>query len=169
MTATDPLQAAAVPTAIGPATEAKTIKGSPKWGDLLLRVVAGLVLLYLFLPILVIVLFSFNDPQGKFNYTWQGFTFKNWADPFKYPALTDAMKLSINVAAVSTAVALVLGSLVAIALVRQRWRGQQGGGHVPHSAAHRARGGDGRRAAGALPRPRLGRGIHDDRVGTHRV
>ena len=125
MTATDPLQAAAVPTAIGPATEPKAIKGSPKWGDVLLRVVAGLVLLYLFLPIFVIVLFSFNNPQGKFNYTWQGFTFANWADPFKYPALTNAMKLSINVAAVSTAVALVLGSLVAIALVRQRWRGQR--------------------------------------------
>ena len=102
----------------------KTIKGSPRWGDLILRVVAGLVLLYLFLPIFVIVLFSFNHPQGKFNYSWQGFTLNNWAHPFKYPALTDAMKLSLNVAAVSTAVALVLGTLVAIALVRQRFRGQ---------------------------------------------
>jgi spermidine/putrescine transport system permease protein len=106
------------------ATEPKKVKGSPKWGDLLLRVVAGLVLLYLFLPIFVIVLFSFNDPKGKFNYSWQGFTLKNWADPFKYPALTDALKLSLNVAAVSTAFALVLGSLVAIALVRQRFRGR---------------------------------------------
>ena len=101
----------------------KTVKGSPKWGDLVLRIVAGLVLLYLFLPIFVIVLFSFNHPQGKFNYSWQGFTLKNWADPFKYPALTDALKLSLNVAAVSTAFALVLGTLVAIALVRQRFRG----------------------------------------------
>ncbi|MGD9622608.1 MAG: ABC transporter permease [Mycolicibacterium sp.] len=96
-----------------------------KWGDLLLRLVAVLVLLYLFLPIFVIVLFSFNKPAGKFNYSWQGFTLQNWADPFKYPALTEALKLSLNVAAVSTAVALVLGSLVAIALVRQRWRGQR--------------------------------------------
>ena len=90
-------------------TEPKTIKGSPKWGDLMLRIVAGLVLLYLFLPIFVIILFSFNNPKGKFNYSWQGFTLKNWADPFKYPALTDALKLSLNVAAVSTAIALVLG------------------------------------------------------------
>ncbi|GFG54844.1 ABC transporter permease [Mycolicibacterium agri] len=102
----------------------KTVKGSPKWGDWILRIVAGLVLLYLFLPIFVIILFSFNDPQGKFNYSWQGFTLKNWADPFKYPALTDALKLSLNVAAVSTAIALVFGTLVAIALVRQRFRGQ---------------------------------------------
>jgi spermidine/putrescine transport system permease protein len=101
----------------------KTVKGSPKWGDVVLRIVAGLVLLYLFLPIFIIVLFSFNNPKGKFNYSWQGFTLKNWLDPFKYPALTDAMKLSLNVAAVSTAFALVLGTLVAIALVRQRFRG----------------------------------------------
>lgn len=105
--------------------EPKGVKGSPKWGDLVLRLVAGLVLLYLFLPIFVIVLFSFNKPLGKFNYTWQGFTFDNWAHPFKYPALTEALKLSLNVAAVSTAIALVLGTLVAIALVRQRFRGQK--------------------------------------------
>jgi spermidine/putrescine transport system permease protein len=96
-----------------------------KLGDITLRVVAGLVLLYLFVPILVIVAFSFNDPQGKFNYTWQGFTLDNWADPFKYPALTDALTLSLNVAAVSTVVALVLGTPLAIALVRQRFRGSK--------------------------------------------
>ena len=66
-----------------------------------------------------------QQPEGKFNYTWQGFTWDNWAHPFKYPALTDALKLSLSVAAVSTAVALVLGTLVAIALVRQRFRGSQ--------------------------------------------
>ncbi|OBG20690.1 ABC transporter permease [Mycolicibacterium celeriflavum] len=116
------------PQAMNAATSpapAKRVKGSARWGDMLLRIVAGLVLLYLFLPIFVIVLFSFNDPKGKFNYSWQGFTLDNWADPFKYPALTEALRLSINVAAVSTAVALVLGSLVAIALVRQRWWGRR--------------------------------------------
>lgn len=103
----------------------KPVKAPTKWGDLVLRIVAALVLLYLFLPIAVIVLFSFNKPVGKFNYTWKGFTLDNWLHPFKYPALTDALKLSLNVAAVSTAVALVLGTLVAIALVRQRFRGQR--------------------------------------------
>ncbi|WP_197379627.1 ABC transporter permease [Mycolicibacterium mengxianglii] len=108
------------------ATEAQpNVLARLKLGDITLRIVAGLVLLYLFVPIGVIVLFSFNDPQGKFNYSWQGFTLKNWADPFKYPPLTDALKLSLNVAAVSTAIALVLGTLVAIALVRQRFRGSQ--------------------------------------------
>lgn len=114
---------AAIESATSP-KPAKRVKGSPRWGDLLLRAAAGLVLLYLFVPIFVIVLFSFNKPAGKFNYTWQGFTLENWADPFKYPPLTEALVLSLNVAAVSTAVALVLGTLVAIALVRQRWRGK---------------------------------------------
>lgn len=101
----------------------KHVRSRPKWGDVSLRIVAGLVLLYLFLPIMVIVLFSFNDPAGKFNYTWQGFTLDNWADPFKYPALTEALKLSLNIAFVSTLIALVLGTLLAIALVRQRFAG----------------------------------------------
>jgi spermidine/putrescine transport system permease protein len=96
-----------------------------KFGDIMLRVIAGLVMLYIFLPIFVIVLFSFNHPAGKFNYTWQGFTLDNWANPFKYPALTKAMQMSIEVAALSTLIAVVLGTLLAIALVRQRFRGSK--------------------------------------------
>ena len=102
----------------------RSFRGSFKLGDFALRLAAGLTLLFLFLPIMVIIVFSFNNPKGKFNYTWQGFTLENWAHPFKYPALTQALKLSLNVAAVSTAIALVLGTLVAVALVRQRFRGR---------------------------------------------
>ncbi|UXA16120.1 ABC transporter permease [Mycobacterium sp. SMC-4] len=116
---------AAIATAAQQTPRSRKIRARRNWSDLMLRVVAGLVLLYLFLPIFVIILFSFNKPVGKFNYTWQGFTLENWADPFKYPALTEALKLSLNVAAVSTGIALVLGTLVAIALVRQRWRGRR--------------------------------------------
>lgn len=95
-----------------------------KPADLVLRISAGLVLCYLFLPLVVIVVFSFNRPAGKFNYTWQGFTLENWANPGKYPALTKALKLSVEIAAISTAIAVVLGTLVALALVRQRFRGR---------------------------------------------
>ena len=107
--------------------KSKTIRGlgSGKLGDIALKAVAALVLVYIFVPIFVIVLFSFNKPAGKFNYTWQGFTLDNWAHPFKYPALANALKMSIEVAAVSTAIALVLGTLLAIALVRQRFRGNK--------------------------------------------
>lgn len=116
---------AAIATAAQQDPRPKKVRARRNWGDVLLRIAAALVLLYLFLPIFVIVLFSFNKPVGKFNYTWEGFTLDNWLDPFRYPPLTDALKLSLNVAAVSTSVAVVLGTLVAIALVRQRWRGQR--------------------------------------------
>ena len=102
----------------------RSFRGSFKLGDFALRAGAALTLVFLFLPIAVIIVFSFNKPAGKFNYTWQGFTLENWAHPFKYPALANALKLSLNVAAVSTAIALVLGTLVAVALVRQRFRGR---------------------------------------------
>lgn len=125
MTLQDRIAAANVDVADKVAESQPGILARIRLGDITLRVVAGLVLLYLFVPIMVIVAFSFNNPQGKFNYTWQGFTLANWADPFKYPALTDALLLSLNVAAVSTAVALVLGTPLAIALVRQRFRGSR--------------------------------------------
>jgi spermidine/putrescine transport system permease protein len=107
--------------------KSKTVRGlgSGKLGDFALKAVAALILLYIFIPIFVIVLFSFNKPLGKFNYTWQGFTLDNWAHPFKYPALATALKTSLEVAAVSTAIAVVLGTLLAIALVRQRFRGNK--------------------------------------------
>ena len=51
-----------------------------------------LALLYLFVPIFVIVVFSFNDPAGRFNFTWEGFTLDHWANPFENPDLaTDVM------------------------------------------------------------------------------
>ena len=43
-----------------------------------LTIVAGLAFAYLLLPIAVVVLFSFNDPAGRRNLTWQGFTFDHW-------------------------------------------------------------------------------------------
>ncbi|MEZ5383583.1 MAG: ABC transporter permease [Microthrixaceae bacterium] len=93
-------------------------------GDLALRVSAGLVLLFLFAPIFVIVLFSFNKPKGKFNLTWNEFSLDAWADPFRYPQLTKAMGNSLEIAALSTVVSVALGSFVAIALVRQRFVGR---------------------------------------------
>lgn len=103
----------------------RNFRGTFRAGDLVLRLAAALTLVFLFLPILVIIAFSFNKPAGKFNYTWQGFTIENWLHPFKYPALAKALRLSLEVAALSTAIALVLGTLVAIALVRQRFRGSK--------------------------------------------
>ena len=51
----------------------------------MLRIVAGLVLLYLFLPIFVIILFSFNNPTGKFNYTLAGLHAQQLGRPVQVP------------------------------------------------------------------------------------
>jgi spermidine/putrescine transport system permease protein len=80
---------------------------------------------YLFTPIVVIVVFSFNKPRGKFNLLWREFTLDNWAHPFAKEALTDAMVLSLKIAAVAAGAATVLGTLVALALVRYRFTGSR--------------------------------------------
>jgi spermidine/putrescine transport system permease protein len=79
--------------------------------------------IYLFIPIVVIVVFSFNKPAGKFNIIWREFTFDNWADPFAPGPLMDAMVTSLQVATVAALGATVLGSLIAVAIVRYRFRG----------------------------------------------
>ncbi|HYY32346.1 MAG TPA: ABC transporter permease [Gaiellaceae bacterium] len=89
-----------------------------------LTVYAGLALVYLFLPIAVVILFSFNNPAGRFNYTWQGFTLKNWTHPLNYPGLSGALKISIEIAILSSLVATALGTLIALALVRYQFRGR---------------------------------------------
>ena len=88
-----------------------------------LTVFAGLAFAYLLVPIAVVVLFSFNDPAGRRNLTWQGFTLDNWMNPFAYPGLREAVELSLKIAALSTIFATVLGTLIALALVRYRFRG----------------------------------------------
>jgi spermidine/putrescine transport system permease protein len=85
---------------------------------------AILAFLYLMLPIAVVILFSFNDPVGRFNFTWQGFSLDAWQHPFAYPGLGEAVRVSLEIAAISSAVATVLGTLIAMALVRYRFRGR---------------------------------------------
>jgi spermidine/putrescine transport system permease protein len=80
---------------------------------------------YMLIPIAVIIVFSFNDPAGKFNFIWEGFTLEHWSDPFAITELTDAMVLSIELAALSTIVSTAIGTLMAIALVRHEFFGRR--------------------------------------------
>jgi spermidine/putrescine transport system permease protein len=61
-----------------------------------LNAYAALALLYLFVPIIWIVVFSFNRPKGTYNTVWQEFTLENWADPFADEALTNAFIESLK-------------------------------------------------------------------------
>jgi spermidine/putrescine transport system permease protein len=89
-----------------------------------LTVYALLVFAYLMLPIAVVILFSFNDPAGRFNYVWQGFTIDNWRDWNAVLGLSDSVRTSLEIALLSSLVATALGTLVAIAIVRHRFRGR---------------------------------------------
>ncbi len=94
--------------------------------DRALNAYSVIALVYLLAPIAVIVAFSFNDTHSKFNFTWQGFTLRHWQHPFAIEGLTDSMKTSLEIAALATICATVLGTLMAIALVRYQFRLRSG-------------------------------------------
>lgn len=77
---------------------------------------------FLFTPIVVTVIYSFNEPAGKYNYIWNKFSLAAWKDPFKYPELTDALIYSLKVAFVVTLIATVLGTFMGMAMVKYRFR-----------------------------------------------
>lgn len=89
-----------------------------------LTLFAILALVYLLLPIAIVVAFSFNDPVGRYNFVWQGFTLEHWGNPFGYPDLGGAVRLSIEIAALASLLATALGTLIALALVRYSFRGR---------------------------------------------
>ena len=90
----------------------------------LLTVYALLAFAYLLVPIAIVILFSFNHPSGRFNYTWQGFTLDNWRRWDGVPGMRSAIELSLEIAAFSSIVATALGTLIALALVRYGFRGR---------------------------------------------
>ena len=90
----------------------------------MLAIFAAAVLVYLLLPIAVVALFSFNDPAGRYNYTWQGFTLDHWLNPFGVPGLQEAITVSIEIALLASLVATILGTPIALALARYRYRGR---------------------------------------------
>jgi spermidine/putrescine transport system permease protein len=67
---------------------------------------------------------SFNNPRGRFNFIWQEFSFEAWKDPFGVPGIGDALRNSIEIAALSTLGATILGTLTALALVRYEFKGR---------------------------------------------
>ena len=81
------------------------------------------VIAWLSLPILVMILFGFNDVKGKQNTTFKGFTLHWYRNLFAIPDLTAALQNSITIAAISTVIATALGTLLGYSLGRRRFRG----------------------------------------------
>ena len=82
------------------------------------------VTLYLILPVAVMILFSFNDPTGRSNLTFRKLSIDAWLDPLGRIGLGDAVRNSLIIAFGSTLVATILGTLIALALVRYGFRGR---------------------------------------------
>jgi spermidine/putrescine transport system permease protein len=86
--------------------------------------IALLVLGYMFLPIFFVVLMSFNAPTSKLSYEFQAFTWDNWINPCAPAGMCDSVVKSIEIGFLATVFATILGTLVAFALVRHRFRGR---------------------------------------------
>src|SRR4051795_11854987 len=88
-------------------------------------IVGVLVVLYMLIPIVVIFGFSFNDPAGRYNFTWVGFTLDHWRNAFGIPELNEALVTSLKLAVLATLVSTVIGTLMAMALVRYEFFGRR--------------------------------------------
>src|SRR5947208_2398465 len=98
-----------------------------RWTRLVLPGYSWLVIVYLVVPIAVMIVYSFNKvatalPQVSFG--WNGFTTQWYSQWNQIPGLTSAFFLSLKLAAASTVIATVLGTMIALALVRYRFRGK---------------------------------------------
>lgn len=84
------------------------------------------VLVYMLIPNLVVAVFSFNDPVGRYNYTWTAFSLDAWTDPCGAQGICDSLGLSLRIGLVASLAATLLGTMVAFALGRYRFRGRAG-------------------------------------------
>jgi spermidine/putrescine transport system permease protein len=89
-----------------------------------LAIYAGLALLYMFLPVAVVIVFSFNKPAGRQNTTWSEFSLDAWRNICRDPSICDSVVVSGQIALLSTTIATILGTMISFALVRHHFRGR---------------------------------------------
>ncbi|HEY3737638.1 MAG TPA: ABC transporter permease [Jatrophihabitans sp.] len=103
--------------------DSKRSKVGGKW---LLPLWGWLVILWLIAPIVVMIVFSFNQTRGGkavVDTHWNGFTVKWYTRLFDTPDLTEAFRNSLYIALLTTAIAMVLGTLMGLAMGRSKFRG----------------------------------------------
>jgi len=102
------------------------MEGAWRWlREHAVQIVGVLVVLYMLIPIVVIFGFSFNDPAGRYNFTWVGFTLDHWRNAFGIPELNEALLTSLKLAVLATMIATTIGTLMAMALVRYEFFGRR--------------------------------------------
>jgi len=90
----------------------------------LLRIVAFAVIAYLFVPIAVIAVLSFNKPANRYNLAWNSFSLDAWKNLCGFPGVCQSFVTSVEIGVISTIIATIMGTMIAIALVRYRFRGR---------------------------------------------
>lgn len=84
-----------------------------------MRAWVGLVMLFLYAPLIVLMIFSFND--SKRNVVWRGFTTKYYEKALGNDVLVEALVNSLTIAALATIASLILGAVAAVTLWRFRF------------------------------------------------
>ena len=90
----------------------------------IIAIIGILVLVYLFVPIAVVAILSFNKPAGKFNVSWNEFSLEAWQNLCGVPGVCQSFATSIQIGIIATLVGTILGTMIAFALVRYRFRGR---------------------------------------------
>ncbi|MEK6251693.1 MAG: ABC transporter permease [Actinomycetota bacterium] len=91
-----------------------------------LRIYAGLAMTYMLIPIVVIAVFSFGEtPRDKLDFALHSFTLEYWQHAFAIEELNDALITSVKLAGLATLGSTVIGTLMALALVRHRFVGRR--------------------------------------------
>ncbi len=93
-------------------------------GGWFLRTYTWVVIAWLSLPILVMIVFGFNNTTGKFNFVWQGWTLRWYRELFVIPDLTTALRNSITIAVITTLFAAVMGTMIGYSMGKYRFRGR---------------------------------------------
>jgi spermidine/putrescine transport system permease protein len=103
------------------------LKG-PLWRRALLPAYTLVVLLVTLVPIAVIIVYSFNQaPNERLSFAWKGFTTEWYQRLFEIPDLTAALMHSLEIAALSTVIAVAIATPAAMALSRYGFRGRGSG------------------------------------------
>jgi len=97
-------------------------RGLRKIPDTVLLLFAGLVYLFLYAPIMVLIFFSFNSTKN--TQVWTGFSTQWYGELIRDGSVLNAFKLSLMVGLTATAIATVIGTLTALALSRHDFRGK---------------------------------------------
>ena len=88
----------------------------------LLAFTAVAVLVYMLIPNVVVAVFSFNNPTGRYNYTWTEFSLDAWLNPCGAAGICDSLGLSLRIGLIASLTATALGTMIAFALGRYRFR-----------------------------------------------